>query len=280
MPRLLLLFALTLLAPPTPTAIERGAEQVADLEAWRQDLFERTAGSVVLISTKEGVGSGFFISEDGWILTAAHVVSNATTVDVVLRDGQRVTGKVEERAKNKLDFALVKVNLKGTKPLELALTKSLKVGAWVGSIGHGTGGIWTFNTGMISNIYPVGSQKPVFQTDISLNPGNSGGPIFDRNGRVIGIVTAGIQSANNVNYGVKIDEALANLDLIGDHCQCWLFVAPKNVVMFLDGESVGTGPRVIVPASSGTHEVFAVIDGKMKKYSLRWPANRGVDFTK
>src|SRR5690606_29354684 len=216
----------------------------------------------------------------GWILTAAHVVGNATTVDVVLRDGRRVTGKVEEKAKNKLDFALIKVGVKSTKPLELALTRSLKVGAWVGSIGHGTGGIWTFNTGMVSNIYPVGSQKPVFQTDIPLNPGNSGGPIFDRHGRVIGIVTAGIQSANNVNYGVKIDEALANLDMIGDHCQCWLFVAPKNVAMFLNGESVGSGPRVVVPATPGTHETFAVVDGKMKKYSLSWPGSRGVDFTK
>jgi len=271
-----------MLAPAAapPTAVERGAQQVEDLEQWRQALFERTSNSVVFISTKQGVGSGFFISDDGWILTAAHVVGEATTVDVVLRDGRRVTGTVQERAKNKLDYALIKVDLKSTKPLELTSTRSLKVGAWVGSIGHGTGGIWTFNVGMISNIYPVGAQKPVFQTDLALNPGNSGGPLFDRQGRVVGIITAGIQAANNVNYGIKIDEALAGLDLIGDHCQCWLFVAPKNVAMFLNGESIGSGPRVVVPALPGTHEVFAVIDGTMKKYSLTWPGQRGVDFTK
>ncbi len=278
MTRAVLLTLVALLAPPS--AVERGAQQVADLEAWRQNLFERTASSVVFISTKQGLGSGFFISDDGWILTASHVVGSAGTVDVVLRDGRRMTGTVQERAKNKIDFALVKVDLKSAKPLELATTSSLKVGAWVGSVGHGTGGIWTFNTGMVSNIYPVGAQKPVFQTDIPLNPGNSGGPIFDRQGRVVGIVTAGIQAANNVNYGIKIDEALGNLDSIGDHCQCWLFVAPKNVAMFLNGESVGSGPRVVVPAIPGTHEVFAIVNGTMKKYSLTWPGQRGVDFTK
>lgn len=264
-------------APATPA--DRGAELAAELEQWRQQLFENTAHSVVFISTKAGHGSGFFVSNDGWILTAAHVVGEERMVDVVLRDGRRMQGRVEELARNKVDYALIKVDAKGTKPLALASTRSLKVGAWVGSIGHGTGGVWTFNTGMISNIYPVGSQKPVFQTDISLNPGNSGGPIFDRQGRAIGIVAAGIQGANNVNYGINIDEALRNLDKIGSHCQCWLFVAPKNVAMFLNGESVGSGPRVVVPAIPGSHEVFAVVEGKMKKYTLTWPGMRGVDFT-
>lgn len=273
------LLAVTLLGAPAPTAAERGAQHIADLEQWRTGLYESMADSVVFISTKQGHGSGFFISDDGWILTAAHVVGDAKTVKIVLRDGRRVQGTVREKAKDKLDFALVSVDLKHTQPLALADDSSLVVGAWVGSIGHGTGGIWTFNTGMLSNIYPAGANKPVFQTDIALNPGNSGGPIFDRHGRVIGIVTAGIQAANNVNYGVEIGEALASLSQISAHCQCWRFVAPKNVPIFLDGESVGTGPELVIPAREGAHEVFAVVDGKMKKYTLSWPANRGVDFT-
>jgi serine protease Do len=276
--RVSLMTLLALLAPPS-TSVERGADQIADLEQWRQDLYERTADSVVFISTNLGLGSGFFISSDGWILTAAHVVGDAKNVTVVLRDGRQLQGSVQEKAKNKIDYALVKVDLKSSKPLELAPTSSLKVGAWVGSIGHGTGGIWTFNSGMVSNIYPSGAQKPVFQTEIALNPGNSGGPILDRHGRVVGIVTAGIQSANNVNFGIKIDEALNNLDQMGDHCQCWVLVAPKNVPVFVDGETVGSGPRLVVPARNGTHEVFAVINGQMKTVQLNWPNHRGVDFT-
>ncbi|NVB37285.1 serine protease [Pseudenhygromyxa sp. WMMC2535] len=276
-----LLLTASLLAPASAqTPVERGAQSVADIEQWRTALYDSLADSVVFISTKQGHGSGFFISDDGWILTAAHVVGDAKTVSVVLRDGRRLQGSVQEKAKGQLDFALLWVDLKQTKALALADADSLAVGAWVGSIGHGTGGVWTFNIGMISNIYPVGAQKPVFQTDIPLNPGNSGGPIFDRQGRVVGIVTAGIQSANNVNYGIKIDEALGSLDQIGFHCQCWLFVAPKNVAIFLDGEAVGSGPKLVIPAQEGTHEVFAVVDGVMKKYALSWPTHRGVDFTK
>ncbi len=274
---LALLLSFALFAPPS-TPEERGAQQVADLEAWQQGMFDKIAPAVVFISTKDGHGSGFFVSSDGWILTSAHVVGKAKKVDVVLRDGTRHRAEVRELARDNIDFALLKIDIANAPRLEFASTRDMKVGTWVGSVGHGTGGIWTFNKGMISNIYPVGTQRPVFQTDIPLNPGNSGGPIFDRHSRVVGVVTAGVTGANNVNYGIQIDVALANLDSLGEHCKCFVFKAPKNVAVFLDGQSIGSGPRIAVPATDGNHKAFVIIDGKKHERSISWPTEREIVF--
>jgi len=151
------------------------------------------------------------------------------------------------------------------------------VGSWVGSIGHGRGAIWTFNTGMISNIYPDGAERPVFQTQIPLNPGNSGGPIFDRRGQVLGIVTAGIHDASSINFGIGMEVARRSLKKLGAICDCLVVLAPAGVPVFVDGAMAGTGPRVVVPVSEKTHEVFAVILGQMKKAKVKFPQTREVE---
>jgi len=252
-------------------------DPLADLEKVQHELFNRVAPAVVFINSGDGIGSGFFVSDDGRILTNAHVVGNEDEVTVVLYTGETLTGEVVELAEEDIDLALVQLRSYRSEPLELADSTQLEVGDWVGAVGHGLGGIWTYNTGMVSNIYPAGSEHPVFQTQIPLNQGNSGGPIFDRRGAVVGIVTAGIMEANNINFGIKIDVAQATLSHLASEDDCLVIHAPDGVAVFVDGKMVGTGPKVVFPAKPGTHEVFAIVDGRKIEKTVRFPDKKVVD---
>jgi serine protease Do len=267
---------LALLALTSHAHAER--DPIALIEAREQQIFEQIGPSVVFISTYDGFGSGFFVGEGGLILTSNHVVGHYNTVKIVTQDGKTWSGKVIERASQNTDLALVKIELAGAAMppvLELACGSELRVGSWVGSVGHGRGGVWAFNTGIVSNIYPVGHDRPVFQTQIPLNPGSSGGPIVDRHGRVVGIVTAGIVDSNNINFAIRSDVALKSFKT-NVATNCLTIDAPANVSVFYDGSVAGTGPRVLVDAQPGPHEVFAVIGGAMKKRKLSFPELRHV----
>lgn len=250
------------------------SDVLADLESAQQRLFERIAPYVVYIGVGEGFGSGFFVSEEGLILTNAHVVGKASEVNVILHDGTTLKGKVIERASEKLDLALVKVPHKVARPLAMDGFGALRIGSWVGSVGHGAGGIWTFTTGLVTNIYPDGAERPVFQTQIPLNPGNSGGPVFDRRGRVVGVVTAGIKEAQNINFAIRVDVAFKSLKGLASACDCLVVKAPAGAPIFVDGVMVGQGPQIILQASRRAYEVFAVVGGKMDRRKITWPETR------
>lgn len=250
-------------------------DPLAELEMAQQRIFVRLAPSVVFIHTKTGFGSGFIVSRDGLVLTNAHVVEAQATVGVVMHDGRTLTGTVLERAKTS-DLALVQLPLATTEPIPLGDSDSLRVGAWAGAIGHGRGGICTFNTGMISNIYPAETGRPVFQTQIPLNPGASGGPILDRKGQVIGVVTAKLKDAEAINFGIKIDVALKELRPLAARCECIIVVAPENVPVLVDGVMRGSGPRVVVPVAPGSHEVIAVVKDRRRRVVVDFPAQRNV----
>lgn len=252
-------------------------DPLAQIERRQQALFERVAPSVVYIVTQEGIGSGFFVGTSGLVLTNAHVVGKRDRVDVVLHDGRKVVGRVTERARDDVDLALIQLPLQGTPPLSLSVSR-LRVGMWVASVGHGLGGSWTFTTGMISNIYALEDKGSVFQTQIPLNPGNSGGPIFDRAGQVVGIVTAGMGSANSINFGIRSETALASLGkLDAAACRCLVILAPRNVPIFVNGKTAGAGPRLLLPAEPREYEVFAVVGGQMRKRKVTYPRERQVD---
>jgi S1-C subfamily serine protease len=252
-------------------------ESLPALESEQQRLFDRMAPSVVLIVTKDGAGSGFFVSNDGLILTNAHVVGTHNEVDVALHDGRHAKGTVVDRAAKSIDLALVQVPFSDTPAPALGSIADVRVGSWVGAIGHGEGMLWSFNTGMVSNIYREGAERPVFQTQIPLNPGNSGGPIFDLRGRVIGIVTSGIKSANAINFGIGMEVARKSLDRLASACDCVVIDAPDGVPVFVDGVMAGLGPRVVHPVREHKDlEVFAVVNGAMKKEKVRFPTTRAV----
>jgi len=258
----------------------RAGDPLGELEAQQQALFERVAGSVVFIASDGGFGSGFFVDEHGLVLTSAHVIGKQQTVKVVLRDGRRLAGTVRQRGRDDADLALVQVPLEGTSPLAFATGTELRVGTWAGAVGHGMGGIWAFTTGMVSNIYPLGAERPVFQTQIPVNPGSSGGPIIDRRGRVLGVVTAGIHNAADLNFAIRIDLACTTLPLLADRCLLLTVRAPEGVPVFVDGVMVGKGPVVSVSAMPRAYEVFAVVKGQMRKKKVVVPDERVVDLSR
>lgn len=274
MRRALCLSALLALLP----AATARADALAELERQQQRLFEELAPRVVFIGQKGTFGSGFFVDDQGLILTNAHVVGkDQATVQVVLHDGRSFEGQVLERGHDDLDTALVRIPLSPTSAVRLGGVEALRVGSWVASVGHGMGGIWTFSQGMVSNIYPAEADQPLIQTQIPLNPGNSGGPVFDREGRVVGLVVAGIVDSNAINFAIRSDVAVRSLEGLEGLCDCLVVRAPEGVPVFVNGAMAGKGPRVAVPAKPGTYEVFAVVKGQMRKRRVRYPEQRRIE---
>ncbi|MEM7256628.1 MAG: Do family serine endopeptidase, partial [Pseudomonadota bacterium] len=138
---------------------------------------------------QSGFGSGFIISDDGFIVTNAHVIKDADTILVSLPD-QRQFDATVIGADERTDIAVLKVNATGLPVLELGDSKSLKVGQWVLAIGSPFGFEYTATQGIVSALarsLPNDSYVPFIQTDVAVNPGNSGGPLFDLDGKVIGV---------------------------------------------------------------------------------------------
>lgn len=139
--------------------------------------------------SQSGFGSGFIISNDGFIVTNAHVIEGAESILVSLPDQRQFDAQVigsDERT----DIAVLKVNATGLPALEMGDSKNLKVGQWVLAIGSPFGFEYTATQGIVSALarsLPSDSYVPFIQTDVAVNPGNSGGPLFDLDGRVIGV---------------------------------------------------------------------------------------------
>lgn len=140
-------------------------------------------------SPQSGVGSGFIVSDDGYILTNAHVVDNAAEIMVRLRD--RTELKASLIGLDTLtDVALIKVQADELPTVRIASTDDIKVGEWVLAIGSPFGFDQTATQGIVSAVsrtLPSADYVPFIQTDVAVNPGNSGGPLFNTDGEVIGI---------------------------------------------------------------------------------------------
>jgi len=162
---------------------------------------------------QQGVGSGFVISSDGYILTNNHVVDDANQIKIKLADGKEYDAKVVGRDP-KTDLALLKAEgVSGLHALQLGDSDSLKVGNWVVAVGSPFGLEQTVTAGIVSakgRVIGSGPYDNFIQTDASINPGNSGGPLLNTKGEVIGINTAIFsQSGGNVGIGFAIPVNMA-----------------------------------------------------------------------
>ena len=138
---------------------------------------------------RRGTGSGFIISADGLILTNHHVVEGADEIKVRLTDNREFTGKVLG-SDAKTDIAVVKIDAKDLPYLTMGNSDELKVGEWVAAIGSPFGLDNTVTSGIVSaksRKLPSDQYVPFIQTDVAANPGNSGGPLFNMKGEVVGI---------------------------------------------------------------------------------------------
>jgi len=162
---------------------------------------------------EEGTGSGFLISEDGQILTNAHVVEGADTVTVTLKDGQTLIGKVMG-IDTMTDIAVVKIEGKNLPIAPLGSAEELIPGEWAIAIGNPMGLDNTVTVGIISALDRTSSQVGIpdkrvkfIQTDAAINPGNSGGPLLNALGEVIGINTAIRPNAEGLGFAIPIETA-------------------------------------------------------------------------
>ena len=136
-----------------------------------------------------GQGSGFIVSSDGIILTNAHVVRDASEVTVKLTDRREFQAKVLG-ADPKTDVAVLRIDARGLPTLPMGSAKSLRPGEWVLAIGSPYGFENSVTAGVVSakgRALPDDSMVPFIQTDVAVNPGNSGGPLFNARGEVVGI---------------------------------------------------------------------------------------------
>src|SRR5690606_24579471 len=166
------------------------------------------------------VGSGFLISEDGYILTNNHVVAGSSDIFVTLTDGKEYKAEIVG-TDSRTDLALVKIDAKGLTPLPIGESKSLRKGQWVLAIGSPFGLESTVTAGIVSAINrETGDYLPFIQTDVAVNPGNSGGPLIDLAGRVVGVNSQIISQSGGfmgISLAIPIDEAMHVVTQLKDH---------------------------------------------------------------
>ena len=159
-----------------------------------------------------GQGSGFIISADGYILTNAHVVDKVDEVTVKLADKREFRAKVVG-SDSRTDVALIKINAEGLPRVTLGNPDKLRVGEWVLAIGAPFGFENSVTAGIVSAIgrsLPQENYVPFIQTDVAVNPGNSGGPLFNMRGEVVGMNSQIISRSGGymgLSFAIPIDVA-------------------------------------------------------------------------
>lgn len=169
-----------------------------------------------------GQGSGFIISPDGYILTNAHVVDKVDEVTVKLADKREFRAKVVG-SDSRTDVALIKIAATGLPTAALGHPDKLRVGEWVLAIGAPFGFENSVTAGIVSAIgrsLPQENYVPFIQTDVAVNPGNSGGPLFNMNGEVVGMNSQIISRSGGymgLSFAIPIDVAMDVAEQLKTH---------------------------------------------------------------
>ncbi len=223
----------------------------------------------------DGLGSGFIISKDGYVLTNNHVIENADEVIVSLHDRRQLLATVVG-TDPRSDVAVLKLDARDLPVVKIGNSDLLEVGEWVLAIGSPFGFDFSVTAGIVSatgRALPSESYVPFIQTDVAINPGNSGGPLFNLNGEVIGInsqIYSRTGSFMGLSFAIPIEMAMDVADQLrstGRVSRGWLGVIIQEVTMEL-AESFGmrTAHGALVssilpnsPASKSPLEVGDVI---------------------
>src|ERR1700678_3143018 len=208
---------------------------------------ERVSGSLVKIDLQsarrgnrpgqEGSGSGFVFTPDGLVLTNSHVIHRALKISLTFTDGGR-SGAVLIGEDRDTDIAVLRTEHAVFSPARLGSSKRLRIGQIAIAVGNPFGFQFSVTAGVVSALgrsmraSSGRMMEEIIQTDAALNPGNSGGPLVDSNGRVIGVNTATIMGAQGLCFAVGIDTAkyIASQILRHGHVQrSWIGIAVQNV---------------------------------------------------
>lgn len=219
-----------------------------------------------------GTGSGFIISSDGYVVTNSHVVHHALAIQVTLQDGREFKGRLigEDPA---TDIALLQVDASGLHTVQFSNSDSLQVGQLAVAIGNPYGFQYSVTTGVVSALGRTLRSESgrliddVIQTDAALNPGNSGGPLVNSEGKVIGVNTAVILPAQGLCFAVSSNLAeyvVGNLATNGKVRRGYIGIA---------GQTVRLNPRLVkhfeLKISSGVQVQSVEPDGPAFNSELR-----------
>lgn len=271
---------------PESRAATRGAAETR--------VYQKASPAVVLIVSRDSLGSGVLISADGKIVTNLHVVGDASEVGVVFKpkmEGQAIGEADVVRAKvirrdEVSDLALIQVAEvpAGITPLVLGNSTTVQVGDDVHAIGHPTGEAWTYTRGIVSQIRRAYAWQPkgdprheatVIQTQTPINPGNSGGPLLDGELNVIGI-NSFVGEGEGMNYAVAAEDVKSFLARTEDRVAtpsrasaetCEPVVVserpttdPKGVQKLVDTDCDGEGDSILGIPDSKRHPMTVWVD--------------------
>ncbi|CAM5999953.1 unnamed protein product [Sphagnum balticum] len=252
------------------TAAETIADSVVNVEievskAGREKVNARGQGQ----PSGQASGSGFIFTPDGYIFTNNHVVENASEIFVALSDGRRVSARLIGRDPH-TDLAVLQIWSPGMVPAKLGDSQKLRAGQIVVAVGNPYGFQSTVTAGVVSALgRSMRAQSGrlidnIIQTDAALNPGNSGGPLVNSDGEVIGVNTAVILPAQGICFAVPINTAKSVAVSLLKHGYVrrgWLGVGVQNVpVQRRVGRYhsiVNTGATLIISVESGSPAAVA-----------------------
>jgi Do/DeqQ family serine protease len=217
---------------------------------------------------QRGMGSGVIFNADGAILTNNHVVEDALTITVRLRDGRLLPARLIGRDPA-TDLALIRVDAKNLVPARFADSDGVRVGEWVVAIGSPFGLGYTVTTGVVSakgrGGVGVNSVEDYLQTDASINPGNSGGPLVNLDGQVLGINTMIVGRGQGIGFAVPSNLARRTADQLvktGRVQRAWIGVGIQDVTPEI-------APELGVPAGAGALVNSVANDGPGARAQLR-----------
>ncbi|GAB4368788.1 MAG: DegQ family serine endoprotease [Deltaproteobacteria bacterium] len=233
-----------------------------------EDFWNNFFGNIPREQKRRSLGSGFLVSEDGYILTNNHVVEKADEVTVTLLDKEEYRAEVVG-TDPKTDIALIKIKPgKKLHAVRLGDSDSLEIGEWVVAIGNPFGLGHTVTAGIVSakgRVIGSGPYDDFIQTDASINPGNSGGPLFNLKGEVVGINTAIIQGGQGIGFATPIRMAtsiLGQLKEKGKVTRGWLGVYIQRLTPEM-AESLN------VPEGKGALVADVMKDGPAARAGIR-----------
>lgn len=170
---------------------------------------EQAVEASVTIKTKDGHGSGFLISDDGYIITNYHVISDSAKLEVILHDGTKIPTRII-RYNKEADMALLKIEKKNFVPFMIPEAETAVIGREIYVIGTPSAQdlSQTLTKGIISSVRKQSNGSKVIQADASISPGNSGGPLIDKDGKLLGVVNAKLvgMGVEGISFAMPVNE--------------------------------------------------------------------------